>query len=340
MVTGGAGYIGSHAVLELLLQGHSLLVVDNFYNSSFKPLKIIEEISKKNFQFSEVDLENGPALCEPLKKFQPEAVIHFAGLKSVAQSVENPLLYYRRNLNSTIQLLEALDIVNCKKVIFSSSATVYGTADYLPFDEEHPLNPINPYGRSKLFIEKIIRDWVKTDKEKSALLLRYFNPVGAHHSGKIGESPLDVPNNLVPLVAQVAMGLRQKLSIFGQDYDTLDGTGIRDYIHVSDLVKGHVSGLSYIFNLRGVDAINLGTGVGYSVKQVISSFSDVSGKEIPYETLPRRNGDIACSLASVKKAKALLGWEAELGIDRMCRDVWNWQLQNSNGFEYSETELN
>ena len=332
MVTGGAGYIGTHTMLEILAADYTPLVVDNFANSSPVALERVAWLSNRKFDHTEASLTDAPAMRQITEDFNPEAVIHFAGLKAVGESEQNPLIYYEENVSGTIQLLKAMDAVGCKKIVFSSSATVYGEPQYLPYDEVHPLSPVNPYGRTKLFIEEILRDWAATDPQKSVMLLRYFNPVGAHASGEIGEDPSGTPNNLVPFIAQVAVGRRDRLKVFGDDYDTPDGTGIRDYIHVSDLAAGHVTALNYTSRHGGVEVVNLGTGRGQSVREVIAAFAKASERDIPHEIAPRRRGDIASSYASTEKAKLLLGWQARLSLDDMCRDVWRWQSQNPNGY--------
>ena len=332
LVTGGAGYIGTHTMLEILAADYTPLVVDNFANSSPVALERVARLSNRKFEHAEASLTDAPAMRQITEDFKPEAVIHFAGLKAVGESEQNPLAYYEENVSGTIQLLKAMDAVGCKKIVFSSSATVYGEPQYLPYDEVHPLSPVNPYGRTKLFIEEILRDWAATDPQKSVMLLRYFNPVGAHASGGIGEDPSGTPNNLVPFIAQVAVGRRDRLKVFGDDYDTPDGTGIRDYIHVSDLAAGHVAALNYTLRHGGVEVVNLGTGRGQSVRVVIAAFAKASGRDIPHEIAPRRRGDIASFYASTEKAKFLLGWEARLSLDDMCRDVWRWQSQNPNGY--------
>ena len=332
LVTGGAGFIGSHTMLNLLAEGNIPLVVDNFSNSSPLALDRVARLSNRNFEHINADISDGNLINQIFDDFKPQAVIHFAGLKSVGDSQKLPLTYYEQNVSSTIHLLKAMDRVGCKQIIFSSSATVYGLPIYLPCDEEHPVAPVNTYGRTKYFIEEIIRDWATTGPNKSAAILRYFNPVGAHSSGLIGEEPSGIPNNLVPFIAQVAVGKHEKLYIFGNDYDTPDGTGVRDYIHVSDLAAGHMAALNYISASTGVETINLGCGKGFSVLQVINSFSQASGQHIPYEVKPRRDGDVGEVYANSEKAKSLLDWEAKLSLDQMCQDVWRWQSQNPNGF--------
>ena len=332
LVTGGAGYIGTHTLLPLLQADHDVCVLDNFCNASPEALRRVGRLSNKSFDQLEGSITDSAVLSEIMNNFQPEAVIHFAGLKAVGESEVIPLRYYAENVFGTIQLLDAMDQIGCKQIVFSSSATVYGVPDYLPYDEAHPLKPVNPYGRTKYFIEEIIRDWAATDLEKSAVLLRYFNPVGNDRSGMIGEDPMGIPNNLMPYIAQVAVGRRDKLMVYGNDYDTIDGTGVRDYIHVSDLADGHVRALSYAATHTGVEAFNLGAGNGYSVLEVVQAFEKASGQAVPYEIASRRKGDIDQFWANPEKAKNLLGWEARLGIDEMCADVWHWQSKNPKGF--------
>ena len=332
LVSGGAGYIGTHTLLPLLQADHDVCVLDNFSNASPEALRRVGRLSNKSFDQLEGSITDSAVLSEIMNNFQPEAVIHFAGLKAVGESEVIPLRYYAENVFGTIQLLDAMDQIGCKQIVFSSSATVYGVPDYLPYDEGHPLKPVNPYGRTKYFIEEIIRDWAATDLEKSAVLLRYFNPVGNDRSGMIGEDPMGIPNNLMPDIAQVAVGRRDKLMVYGNDYDTTDGTGVRDYIHVSDLADGHVRALSYAAAHKGVEAFNLGAGKGYSVLEVVQAFEKASGQAIPYEIAPRRKGDIDEVVANPAKAKNLLGWETRLGIDEMCADVWHWQSKNPKGY--------
>lgn len=332
LVTGGAGYIGTHTLLPLLAADHELCVVDNYANASPIALERVARLSNRQFRSETASLTNGPALSDICADFMPEAVIHFAGLKAVGESENIPLRYYEENVFGTIELLKAMDRVGCLNIVFSSSATVYGVPHYLPYDEAHPLKPFNPYGRTKYFIEEIIRDWAATDAAKSAVLLRYFNPVGAHPSGEIGEDPQGIPNNLMPFIAQVAVGRREKLLVYGNDYDTVDGTGVRDYIHVQDLAEGHVAALGYAAVNPGVQAINLGTGQGCSVLEMVAAFERVSGQKITLEIAPRRAGDIAQFWADPAQAKNLLGWEATRGIDEMCSDVWRWQSQNPTGY--------
>lgn len=332
LVTGGAGYIGSHTVIELLNEGREVVIVDDYSNSKPEVLNRIKELSGKDFVFHEVDITDKDALKEVFKQHDLEAVIHFAGYKAVGESVAKPLMYYRNNLNSTIVLMELMNEFDVKNMVFSSSATVYGMNNEAPFTEDMPLSTTNPYGTTKLFIEQFIQDQVAADPSWSAALLRYFNPIGAHESGRIGEDPNDIPNNLMPYITQVAVGKLEKLSVYGDDYDTPDGTGVRDYIHVVDLAKGHIKALESVLETRGVEAYNLGTGVGYSVLDVVKAFEAANNVEIPYQIVDRRPGDIGTSYADATKAHKVLEWAAELGIEDMCRDSWNWQKSNPNGY--------
>lgn len=332
LVTGGAGYIGSHTVIELLNEGHEVVIVDDYSNSKPEVLNRIKELSGKDFVFYEVDVTDKDALKEVFKQHDLEAVIHFAGYKAVGESVAKPLMYYRNNLNSTIVLMELMNEFDVKNMVFSSSATVYGMNNEAPFTEDMLLSTTNPYGTTKLFIEQFIQDQVAADPSWSAALLRYFNPIGAHESGRIGEDPNDIPNNLMPYITQVAVGKLEKLSVYGDDYDTPDGTGVRDYIHVVDLAKGHIKALESVLETRGVEAYNLGTGVGYSVLDVVKAFEAANNVEIPYQIVDRRPGDIGTSYADATKAHKVLEWAAELGIEDMCRDSWNWQKSNPNGY--------
>lgn len=333
LVTGGAGYIGSHTVVELLKKDYEVVIVDDFSNAKPAVLDRLREITGKDFAFHEVTLTDKSALEEVFKLHDLEAVIHFAGFKAVGESVAQPLKYYHNNLTGTIVLMELMNQYNVKKMVFSSSATVYGMKNQAPFTEEMPLSTTNPYGTTKMFIEQFLIDQVVADQSWSAALLRYFNPIGAHKSGRIGEDPNDIPNNLMPFITQVAVGKREKLSVFGDDYETSDGTGVRDYIHVVDLAKGHLSALKNVLKSTGVEAYNLGTGVGYSVLDVVKAFETANNIEIPYEIVARRPGDIATSYADAAKALNGLDWKAELGIEDMCRDSWNWQKNNPNGYE-------
>ena len=333
LLTGGAGYIGSHVLSYLLCSGASVHVVDNFRTSSPASLDAVRQISNRPFGNSELDLCRGAELSQLLEQVKPDTVIHFAGLKAVGESVNNPLSYYENNVCGTLELLKAMDAVGCRNIIFSSSATVYGEPEALPLIEEHRLKPVNPYGRTKLFIEEMIKDWCAADPQKSAVVLRYFNPVGAHPSGDIGESPNGIPNNLMPFISQVAAGKRETLSVFGRDYDTADGTGVRDYIHVCDLAAGHISALTYSLQNSGVNVFNLGTGRGYSVLEMVNAFETVSGQTIPCRFVPRRDGDVAECYADVSKAKEILNWEAKLDIHDMCADTWRWQSRHPNGYD-------
>ena len=333
LVTGGAGYIGSHTCIEMQNAGYDVIVIDNLDNSSAEALKRVEKITGKAIKFYEEDVRNKEALRQIFKENNIEAVIHFAGLKAVGESVREPIMYYDNNLISTLVLLEVMNEFGVKKIVFSSSATVYGVATEMPLVEGMPLGAINPYGRTKYFIEEILRDLYVADKEWSIALLRYFNPIGAHESGTIGEDPKGIPNNLMPYIAQVAVGKLEKLHVFGDDYKTVDGTGVRDYIHVVDLAKGHVKAVDWALSTLGCEAFNLGTGNGTSVLQLRQAFVDASGIDIPYVIDPRRPGDPDEVYAKADKAREVLGWEAKLGIDEMCRDTWNWQKNNPKGYE-------
>lgn len=332
ILTGGAGYIGSHTIIELVNNGDSVVVVDSLVNSSKESLSRVEKITGKSVPFIELDLREKDKLAEVFKENSFDAIIHFAGLKSVGQSVSNPLEYYSNNIDSTLVLLELAKEFGVKKFIFSSSATVYGTPEELPLKETSRtgLGITNPYGQTKFMIEQILRDMSVADNSLEITLLRYFNPVGADKSGLIGEDPNGVPNNILPYVSQVAVGKLDKVSIFGDDYDTPDGTGVRDYIHVVDLAKGHVSALAH--SKPGVEVYNLCTGKGVSVLELITAFGKAAGKEIPYEIVERRPGDIASCYASPEKANEELGWFAEKTIEEACEDSWRWQSQNPNGF--------
>ena len=332
LVTGGAGYIGSHTCVELLNAGKEIVVLDNFANSSRKSLERVRQISRKPFAVVEGDIRDQAVLEKTLKDFGCAAVIHFAGLKSVLESVNSPLDYYDNNVIGSHRLLRAMQTSGVKRMIFSSSATVYGDPKFLPYTEDHPLNPVNPYGRTKLIVEEMLRDLSASDPTWSIGILRYFNPIGAHESGLIGEDPKGVPNNLLPFVAQVAVGRRERLNIWGNDYDTADGTGVRDYIHVVDLAQGHVAALKSL-EQTGCLALNLGTGRGNSVLEVVKAFEQASGKPIPYDMRPRRSGDIAsCYAATDRATRYLGGWRATRDIETMCRDHWRWQSQNPNGY--------
>ena len=332
LVTGGTGYIGSHTCVELLNNGYEIVVIDNFSNSKKDVVEKIKEITKKDFIFYEGDVCNPDLLDKVFTENKIDAVIHFAGYKAVGESVAKPLKYYHNNLESTISLLEAMTKYNCKKIAFSSSATVYGKPEKLPIKEDFPLSTTNPYGTTKLMIEDILRDVYKSDNTWSTAILRYFNPIGAHESGLIGENPNDIPNNLMPYITKVAIGELKQLRVFGNDYPTHDGTGVRDYIHVVDLAVGHVKALEKLATNPGLVTYNLGTGNGYSVLDVVKAFSEASGREIPYEIVDRRPGDIATCYADPKKANEELGWKAERGIKEMCEDSWRWQSNNPKGY--------
>ena len=333
LVTGGAGYIGSHTCVELLNEGYEVVVVDNLSNSSEKSLERIEEITGKKLTFYKVDLRDKDLLFVIFEKEKVEAVIHFAGLKAVGESVRKPLEYYDNNIVGTLNLCEAMKKYDCKNIVFSSSATVYGDPHAVPIVEDFPLSATNPYGRTKLMLEEILQDLHVSDSEWNVILLRYFNPIGAHKSGRIGENPKGIPNNLLPYITQVAVGKLEKLGIFGNNYNTPDGTCIRDYIHVVDLALGHVKAIEKLKENKGVLVYNLGTGIGYSVLEVIGAFEKASGIKIEYEFQARRAGDIAKCYADASLAKKELNWVANLGIEEMCEDSWRWQSNNPNGYE-------
>lgn len=338
LVTGGAGYIGSHTCVELLNNGYEVVVMDNLYNASEKAVERVQQITGKTLKFYNADMLDQPAMDKIFEAEKPDAVIHFAGYKAVGESVAKPIEYYHNNMTGTLLLCDTMRKHGCKNIIFSSSATVYGDPLQIPISEECPKqNPTNPYGQTKTMLEQVLMDIHRADPEWNVTLLRYFNPIGAHKSGLIGEDPKGIPNNLLPYVAQVAIGKLKCVGVFGNDYDTPDGTGVRDYIHVVDLARGHVKALEKFKENKGVLIYNLGTGHGYSVLQVIAAFSKACGKEIPYEIKPRRAGDIATCYCTPAKAKAELGWEAEYGIEEMCADSWRWQSQNPNG--YNDPEL-
>ncbi|MBD8044109.1 UDP-glucose 4-epimerase GalE [Arthrobacter sp. Sa2BUA2] len=332
LVTGGTGYIGSHTTLELLQAGHDVVVLDNLANSSTESLNRVQELSGRTAEFVQADLLDPQALEAVFAQHSPEAVIHFAGLKAVGESVAKPLYYYRNNVAGTLNLLEVMDRHDVRTIVFSSSATVYGASEEVPLVEKMPMDAVNPYGRTKEQIEDILADLGASDERWSIALLRYFNPVGAHESGRIGEDPTGVPNNLLPFVAQVAVGRREKVMVFGNDYPTPDGTGVRDYIHVMDLAAGHLAALDYIAARKGVKRWNLGTGNGSSVLEVLAAFSKAAGKDVPYEFAPRRPGDAAVSYADPSAALAELGWSAGRSLEDMCQDHWNWQKQNPQGY--------
>lgn len=332
LVTGGAGFIGSHTCVELLNAGYGVVVIDNLVNSNAQALKRVEQITGKSLAFYEADVRDETALARIFDEHAITGAIHFAALKSVGESVAKPIEYYRNNMYSLLVLLDTMRARNVKKFVFSSSATVYGVPKSVPIDESFPLSATNPYGQSKLIAEQVLRDLEISDAAWRIATLRYFNPVGAHESGLIGEDPAGVPNNLMPYVAQVAVGKLERLRIFGSDYATHDGTGVRDYIHVVDLARGHIKALDALESLDSSFVVNLGTGTGYSVLDVVKAFETASGKPVPYELVARRPGDIAECFAAPAAAAKLLGWQAEHGIERMCADHWRWQSQNPKGF--------
>ena len=333
LVTGGTGFIGSHTVVELEKAGYEVVIVDNLYNSKEIVLDRIETITGKRPTFYNLDVNDREGLNKVFDKEDIGAVIHFAGYKAVGESTRKPIEYYANNLGSTLVLCDVMRNHGCKKIVFSSSATVYGNPAFVPITEECPLGvTTNPYGESKSIQERILTDIYKSDDEWSVMLLRYFNPIGAHESGLMGEDPKGIPNNLLPYVAQVAAGKLEKVHVFGNDYDTPDGTGVRDYIHVVDLAKGHVKAIQGFEKLNGVNIFNLGTGVGYSVLDIIHAFAKACGKEIPYVIDPRRPGDIATCYSDPTKAKEVLGWTAEKTLEDMCKDAWNWQSKNPDGY--------
>ena len=336
LITGGAGYIGSHTAVELLNAGHHVVILDNLCNSSIKVLDRIQNLAGPNFTFIQEDVRNASALDAIFKAHTIEGVIHFAGLKAVGESVAQPLRYFDNNVGSTLALLQAMDRANVRRIVFSSSATVYGDPAQVPITEASQLQVTNPYGRTKLMCEDILRDLQAADPQNSNLwqvaILRYFNPVGAHISGTIGEHPNGIPNNLMPFITQVAVGKREYLSIFGNDYPTPDGTGVRDYIHVVDLAQGHLAAHNYLQSKQQSITVNLGTGRGVSVKELADTFAKVTGVPVPYKYVDRRPGDVAACYANTTLAEQELGWKAKLGVERMCQDAWRWQSQNPNGY--------
>jgi UDP-glucose 4-epimerase len=333
LVTGGAGFIGSHTCVELLHAGHEIVVVDNLSNSHMESLHRLREITGKDFKFYKIDLLDQIGLESVFIENKIDAVVHFAGYKAVGESVRVPLAYYRNNITGTLNLCQLMQKYDVKRMVFSSSATVYKVRGTEPITEEFPLGATNPYGRSKWMIEEILRDLYVSDHRWSILLLRYFNPVGAHRSGRIGEAPSGIPNNLMPYITQVAIGKLKELRIFGNDYPTPDGTGVRDYIHVMDLALGHLKAIEKVMSTTGVEAYNLGTGKGYSVLEMVHAFEKVSGRKIPYTIVGRRPGDVAVCYADPSKAKRELGWVGTRGIEEMCADAWRWQLNNPNGYD-------
>ncbi len=333
LVTGGAGYIGSHTCILLIEAGYEVIVFDNFSNSSIESIKRVEKIVGSSIVVIEGDIRNRDDLRGVFENHKIDAVIHFAGLKAVGESVEQPLRYYDNNISGTVALCEVMSEYSCKSIVFSSSATVYGDPHTTPIKEDFSVSATNPYGRSKLFIEEILRDLYVSDNSWKVVLLRYFNPVGAYKSGDIGEDPKDIPNNLMPFIAQTAVGKREFLNVFGDDYNTHDGTGVRDYIHVMDLADGHVKAINKIKSFNDVMTINLGAGKGYSVLDVLKAYEMASGKEIPYKIAPRRDGDIASCYADPSYAREILGWEAKRDINQMCIDSWRWQSKNPDGYK-------
>lgn len=333
LITGGAGFIGSHTCVQLLDAGYDVIVMDNLCNSKKASIDRIEKISGKRIKFYQSDICNLDSCCKIFEENDIDSVIHFAGLKAVGESVQKPVEYYSNNITGTLMLLQAMKKYECKKFVFSSSATVYGMNNKAPYTEDMPTSATNPYGYTKVMIEQILHDVCIADDDFSVVALRYFNPIGAHKSGLLGEDPNGIPNNLVPYIAQVAAGKLKQLSVYGNDYDTPDGTGVRDYIHVCDLAKGHVCAINYADSHKGFDAVNLGTGCGSSVLEVVNAYAKACGKEIPYVITPRRAGDIAECYADASKAERIFGWKAELGINEMCEDSWNFTKMNPDGIK-------
>jgi UDP-glucose 4-epimerase len=333
LVTGGAGYIGSHTCLELLRSGHDVTVVDSLDNGNEEALARVERLSNRNLEFSQCDVRDAHALDEIFDQFKPDAVIHFAGLKAAGESVTEPARYYDVNVGGTATLLGAMERAGCANIVFSSSATVYGEPQYLPCDEKHILSPINPYGRTKLMGEYLLQDWSNAKQGRHAVALRYFNPVGADASGLIGEDPNGIPNNLMPFISQVAVGRRECLQVYGDDYATIDGTGVRDYIHVVDLAQAHVAAVQEMNNLQSFEAINIGTGEGLSVLQMVKEFESQSGKNVKYEISQRRQGDSPALWANTTKAFLKIGFKTTRGIVEMCQDTWRWQSENPMGYK-------
>ena len=334
LVTGGAGFIGSHTCVVLLNSGYEVVIVDNFYNSQAESLNRIKKITGKDFKFYQTDIRDREGLDKIFSENEIDAVIHFAGLKAVGESCAKPLEYYENNISGTVTLCEAMRDAGCKKIVFSSSATVYGMNNVSPLTEDMTIGgTTNPYGTTKYMIELILQDLYKSDNEWSIVILRYFNPIGAHESGLIGENPNGIPNNLMPYITQVALGKLPQLSVFGDDYDTPDGTGVRDYIHVVDLALGHIKAVEKALNSNEINAYNLGTGTGYSVLDIVKAFEEASGQEVKYKIVDRRPGDLATCYSDPSKALNELGWKAERNLDKMCEDSWRWQKNNPNGFE-------
>lgn len=332
LVTGGAGYIGSHTTLALLDAGHEVVVVDNLCNSSPESLRRVTELANRAPMFIEADIRDIERLRQVFREHTVDSVIHFAGLKAVGESVADPLRYYDNNVHGSLALLQTMHEAGVRRIVFSSSATVYGDPVFLPYTEDHPLNPTNPYGMTKLVVENLLRDVARSDPAWRIAILRYFNPVGAHDSGRIGEDPRGVPNNLMPFVAQVAVGRREKLQVFGGDYNTPDGTGVRDYIHVVDLADAHLRAVDYLDTHPGVLTVNVGTGQGISVLELVNAFAEASGRRIPYEIVARRAGDLPAYYADAKQAKAALNWLARRDLATICMDTWRWQKNNPKGF--------
>ena len=331
-LTGGAGYIGTHVLIELLGRGWQACVFDNFSNSTPLALDRVRALAGRTFEVVQGDITDHDAVRDALFAFRPDAVIHLAGRKAVGESIRDPLLYYRNNVYGAMTLLHAMQETGISRIVFSSSATVYGIPQYIPYDEAHPLAPANPYGRTKFFVEEIIRDWIAAETGQAAVLLRYFNPVGAHESGRIGEDPTGIPDNLMPFVSQVAVGRRSVLDVFGDDYETRDGTGERDYIHVVNLARAHLDALGHAAGQAGCDVFNIGTGRGATVLELVRMFEQVTGREIPYRIAPRRDGDIPIMRADPSRAQQVLGWRAERHLDEMCRTAWTWQSANPEGY--------
>jgi UDP-glucose 4-epimerase len=331
LVTGGAGYIGSHTCIELLNSGHEVCVIDNLCNGHETALRRVQNITNCELQFINADIRDANALDKTFNTYKPDSVIHFAGLKAVGESVADPIKYYDVNVGGSISLLTAMSKAECNTIVFSSSATVYGDPQYLPYDEEHPTNPVNPYGRTKLIIEGIIKDWTEVDVKRRGTILRYFNPVGAHESGLIGEEPIGIPNNLMPFIAQVADGRRDHLNIFGNDYDTIDGTGARDYIHVVDLALAHTSALDKN-KLNRFEVLNIGVGKSTTVLELVSKFEEISGVPIKFKYLPRRKGDLPAFWADTSKVFKKIGWQSERNLKNICEDTWRWHKLNPNRY--------
>ncbi|MFD1862005.1 UDP-glucose 4-epimerase GalE [Planococcus chinensis] len=338
LITGGAGYIGSHAAVELLEKGYEVVLYDNISNTKIEAVNRIKEITGKDFPFYKGDILQKKQLEKVFIEHKIDAVMHFAGLKAVGESVDKPLEYYRNNFTGTVNLLESMEKFEVRKFVFSSSATVYGDPEQVPINESAKRLATNPYGRTKLMIEQMLEDLAAANTSWRIATLRYFNPIGAHESGRLGENPLGIPNNLMPFITEVAAGKRAKLQIFGDDYDTADGTGVRDYIHVVDLAKGHLNALEYLDLNEGLETFNLGTGKGYSVLDLIKTFQEVNGIDVSYEIICRRPGDIAICYADSEKAEKMLGWKAEKNLMDMCRDSWRWQSKNPNGYEVAQKD--